>query len=95
MANKLMVLFSITTYAKDVPICGAAKLLNLGVLDGLWRGNAALMRALPRFRARCQRAYEPDSAVIPRAVRIGIRARQVYLNRFSTKWCGTQAGDDR
>ena len=50
-----MVLFLIASKAKNMPTRKAGKLLNLGARDGLWRGNDALMRALPRFGAHCQR----------------------------------------
>lgn len=37
----------------------SGKLLNLSVQDWLWRGYGALMRALPRFGAHCQRSSLP------------------------------------
>ena len=61
-----MVLFLIASKAKDVPTRRAGKLLNLDARDGSWRGYDALMRALPRFAAHCQRTLEPvESSLIP------------------------------
>jgi len=53
-----------------MPTRMSGKLLNLSVQDWLWRGYGALMRALPRFGAHCQRSSQtlgmlshPSSAV--------------------------------
>jgi hypothetical protein len=53
-----MILFSLGNYAKNMPIRGVGKLLNLGVPDACLPGNAALMRALPRSSAHCHRTSE-------------------------------------
>ena len=53
-----MVLFLNATYAKGVPTRRDCKLLNLGGTELLSQRSAALMRAVPYFGARCQRACE-------------------------------------
>jgi hypothetical protein len=42
-----MILFSISHYANNMPTRWVGKLLTLGGPNGLLRGSAALMRALP------------------------------------------------